>query len=139
MTSDEQSNDPSVVLVLSNGIEDQFKFKMIQTRDENALKAVFGDANVTVTPAAGGTPEQISIQVNNSEQDAKAWVIDTILNGGCLKRIVIPKAKVEAIGDIVYRDNEAIGFDVTLGAIADGSGNSHYEYISGPTGATGNT
>lgn len=128
-----------VVLVLNNGLEDQFKFKMIQSMDGNALKAVFGDGNVTVTPAVGATPAKIDIKVNNNEQEAKAWVIDTILNGGSIKRIVIPNAKVEAIGDIVYRDNEAIGFDVTLAASADSTGNSHYEYISGPTGATGAT
>jgi len=128
-----------VVLVLNNGLEDQFKFKMIQSMDSNALKAVFGDSNVTVTAAIGGTPAKIDIKVNNNEQDAKAWVIETILNGGSLKRIVIPNAKVEAIGDIVYRDNEAIGFEITLAASADSSGNSHYEYISGPTGATGAT
>ena len=128
-----------VVLVLNNGLEDQFKFKMIQSMDANALKAVFGDGNVTVTAAIGGTPAKIDIKVNNNEQDAKAWVIETILNGGSLKRIVIPNAKVEAIGDIVYRDNEAIGFEITLAASADSSGNSHYEYISGPTGATGAT
>lgn len=128
-----------VVLVLNNGLEDQFKFKMIQSMDSNALKAVFGDSNVTVTAAIGGTPAKIDIKVNNNEQDAKAWVIETILNGGSLKRIVIPNAKVEAIGDIVYRDNEAIGFEITLAASADSNGNSHYEYISGPTGATGAT
>ena len=120
-----------VVLVLRTGIDDQFKFKMIQSMDENVLKAVYGEANVTVTPASGSNPESIAINVNNSQQDAHAWVIDTILKGGALKRIVIPNGTIETVGDIVYKDNEAIGFDVTIAAGADSSGNSHYEYISG--------
>lgn len=128
-----------VVLVLNNGLEDLFKLKMIQTRDVNTLKSVYGDDNVTVTEASGSTPEKIAIKVNNKEQAAKSWVIDTILNGGALKRLVIPSAKIETIGDIVYKDNEAIGFDITLAGSADSAGNTHYEYISGPTGATGNT
>lgn len=119
------------VLVLNNSMDDQFKFKMLQTIDEAALKAVYGEDNVTITPAAGGQPEQIAINVNNAQQSPKSWVIDMILNGGALKRIVIPTATIESVGDIVYKDDEAIGYDVTLAAGADTAGNTHYEYITG--------
>ena len=56
-----------------------------------------------------------------------------ILNGGYLKRVVIPSAKVTAVGDITYVDGQPIGYEVTLSAAPDSSGNTHYEYLAAST------
>ena len=57
-----------------------------------------------------------------------------ILKGSALKRIVIPNGKVSELGDVVYKADEAVGYDVTVAANLDSSGNTHYEYIaSAPT------
>ena len=34
------------------------------------------------------------------------------------------------LGDITYKDDEAIGYETTISALSDSAGNSHYEYIA---------
>ena len=71
----------------------------------------------------------ITIKANSSEQENCAWVIEMILKGGALKRVVIPCASVTAVGDITYVDEEAVGYETTITAVPDSEGNTHYEYI----------
>ena len=88
------------------------------------LKLVYGAANVTGTLDTG-----ITIQANNKPQEEHVLVIDMVLRDLTQKRIVIPKGYVTAVGDIVYRDNAAVGYQTTITAFPDASGNTHYEYI----------
>lgn len=112
------------VLSLQTEKTDEFQLTLIEALNENVLEVVYGSNNVTGTLATG-----ISVTANSDEPEERAWVIDMILRGGALKRIVIPDAKVSEIGDIVYKDDEAVGYELTLKALPDGNGNSHYEYI----------
>lgn len=116
-----------VVLSYQESREDTFSFKLIEAMNVEALKAVYGDENVTGDLASG-----ITIKANNSQLEAHSWVIDMILRGGKLKRIVIPNGTVTAVAKVVYKDNEAVGYDTTITAAVDGSGNTHYEYIASP-------
>lgn len=107
---------------------DTFKFAMLESLREAVLKAVYGDDNVSGSLASG-----LTVKANSTDQASCAWVIDMILNGGYLKRVVIPSAKVTAVGDIIYVDGQPIGYEVTLSAAPDSSGNTHYEYLAAST------
>jgi len=119
-----------VVMTIKKSRKDTFKFKLIEVLNDEVLKAVYGDDNVSVAAATTTAPKTIAIASNNSDQPACCYVVEMVTQTGNPKRIVIPNAKVNEIGDIVYKDEEAVGYDLTLGAEADSSGNTHYEYLT---------
>ncbi len=112
------------VLVTQDEKEDTFEFTLIEVLNTDVLKLVYGDANVSGTLAAG-----ITINANNKPQAEHAMVIDMIMRDNTLKRICIPKAYVTGVGDITYSDSAAVGYQTTITAMPDSSGNTHYEYI----------
>ena len=111
------------VLALQTDKTDTFAMTLIESMNINVLKAVFGDSNVTGTLADG-----IVVKANADEQEDAAWVIDMIARGNVKHRVVIPSGKISEVGDTVYSDTEAVGFEVTVTAIQDTAGNTHYEY-----------
>lgn len=113
------------VLNMQTSKEDTFKFTMIEALNIEVLKSVYGDENVTGTLATG-----ITVKANADEAEQSAWVVDMVLKKA-VKRIVIPCASITEVGDIVYKDDDAIGYETTLTTVPDESGQTHYEYIKG--------
>ena len=114
----------AVVDNVQTGYTDTFSLTFIESMNVDTLKAIFGNSNVSESSGA------ITVTVNASEAPSGVYVIDMIQKGSKLKRIVIPNGKVSELGDIVYKADEAVGYDVTIAASLDASGNTHYEYIS---------
>lgn len=113
-----------IVLTPMTEKTDTFKFKLLEIMNDEVLKAVHGDDNVTGTLATG-----ITVNVNAAEQKPHSWVADLALKDGAVKRIVIPNAAVSEVAEVVYKDNDAVGYEVTIAATPDSAGNTHYEYL----------
>lgn len=112
------------VLNVQTSKTDEWGLTLIEALNIDVLKVAFGDSNVSGALATG-----ITVSVNATEQAAAEYVIDMIMTNGAKKRVVLPNAKVTAIGTITYNDSDPVGYETTLSALADASGNTHYEYI----------
>lgn len=108
---------------------DSFNLTLIECLNIDVLKRVYGDANVSESSGA------ITVMATSDALEAGVWVIDMILKGGKAKRIVIPAGTISSVGTITYKDDEAIGYEITITdtPVYDSTANKsvyHYEYIA---------
>lgn len=114
----------NIVLTVQTEVSDTFTFKLISALEIEVQKAVYGDNNVT-----GSLAEGMAVEVAGAEPEESVWILETIMRDGALKRIVIPDGKVSSIGEIAYRRNEAVGYELTITALLDSTaGFNHKEY-----------
>jgi hypothetical protein len=107
------------------------KLKLIEYKRKDVHSFVHGSANITESSGA------ITIRNNADDPGEQAIVIDMVLRGNIPYRMVIPRGKITSIGDIVYKTNEAIGYDIEITTMLDDSGNSVYEYIAAAAASSG--
>jgi len=113
-----------IVMNLLTEKPDNFSWTLIEALNLEVLKFVYGSANVTGELATG-----ITIKANSSIPEAHVIVIDMIMTDGALKRVVMPCAYISEVGEITYKDDEAVGYATTVLCPPDAEGNTHYEYI----------
>ena len=121
-----------IVLVVSTEKPDTIKLTFLESLNANVLKTVYGDTKVTVDD----TNHTITVAAGAAALEDNGYAIDISMRGGALKRTVIPRGELSELGDIVYKDDEAVGYEVTLECMPDSSGNTHYEYIKLATSST---
>lgn len=114
-----------IVITYQTEKPDTFQFTLIESKNANVLKAVYGSDNVTGTLATG-----LTVTANADEAEENIWVFDMVMRNDTYKRIVVPVGKVTEVGDIVYKDDELVGYELTIQAFPDEDGNTHYEYIT---------
>jgi len=114
-----------IVITYQTEKPDTFQFALIESLNSDVLKAVYGSSHVTGSLSAGMT-----VTATSDEAEAKVWVIEVVMRDNTFKRIVVPNARIIEVGDIVYKDDEIVAYDVTLQAFPDNSiGGTHKEFI----------
>lgn len=106
---------------------DSFQFTLLEVLNVDVLKAVYGDSNVVVDSQTGN----ITVKATADELNGGSWIIDMIMRGNRKKRIVIPNGTISELGTITYKDDDAVGYQLTITDVPDADGVYHYEYIKG--------
>jgi len=119
------------VLTSQTGKTDTFTFTLIEALNPDVLKEVYGASNVSGTLNGG-----ITVNVDTTEAVERAWVVDMVMRNGAAKRIVIPNGKITEVGEITYKDDEAVGYEVTITAFPNSANKTHIEYIKAAAGGT---
>ena len=84
------------------------KIKLIESLNTEVLKFIYGESNVTVEG------KNITVVATGEELPACVFVVDVILKNDAVKRIVIDGAKPKLNGDVAYKPNEALGYEVEI-------------------------
>lgn len=112
------------VLNLQTDRPDTFSMTLIEAMNADVLKTIYGSANVTETAGA------ITVKATSEDMPSGSWVIDMVFKGNRAKRIVIPDGTISELGEITYKDDTAVGYQITITDVPDSYGVYHYEYIA---------
>lgn len=123
-TEDIKAWGGETVLTVRTSRKETFGFTLIQSLDADVLKEIYGQGNVTT---AGGA---LTVKHNATPLGRRSWCFEMLMTGDRRKRIVVPDGEITEVGDVSYVDGEPVGYEVTLSAFPDASGNTAYEYIS---------
>ena len=118
-----------VVAVLGQGKVETLKAKLIEVDNLAVLGLTFGNAT-------GALNTGITVQSKEPPTVPRPFVIDALLADGTAQRLVIPRGVVSDIGNILYKDTEILGYELTITALADSSGVTCYEYTKAPSSGT---
>ena len=115
----------AVVRRMITGSEHTFKFKMIE---QNLYGVDLFYKGSTVT---GTTTATLPVKVPTTEKWAFGF---DIVDGSYLMRIVVPTGEVTERGNVVYKNDEPIGREITLTAYPNSSDITAYIYTSSLSG-----
>ena len=121
-----------VVACLPGEYTDTYQFTLLEVLSADVQKFVRGNANVTVD-----TNGNMTVKANNQELPEQVIVIEMILHGRAVRH-VIPRGVITERGETEYKDDDAVGYEITVTALPDANGNSHYEYYAAPSPRTYN-
>ena len=123
-TSDIKDWSGAVVRKLLESFDGTLSWTMIST-DENALKISFGDDYVTKNAATISHGTQLRAALGAHLPDEQSWVF-LMKDGDARIVIVVPDGQITEVGDVTFKSNEAVGWNVTLSCYPDSAGHSIY-------------
>lgn len=115
-----------VVRRLITGSSAQYQLMLIETT-KAALELYHKGSPVVGVHASGHGPA--SQQISSPTVDRRAFGFD-IIDGAKIVRMVIPQGEVTERGEIVYKNDEPIGFELTVTAYPASNGVHTIKYYS---------
>lgn len=113
-----------VVKVVQTDFSTTYTFTFLESLNTDVLQAVYGDSNVTVTPATVTDGTLRTVKVNADILPHKVFVFD-MKDGNARIRICVPDGQVTEVGEITYNDGSVIGYEVTVEAFRDSTLNAN--------------
>lgn len=118
-----------VVKVTQSEFNASLKLVLLETLRAEALKAVYGAANVTVTEATSEHGAQIEVHKNGIKLPHLSWVMDTADEElSASYRSYIPDGQVTTVDDVKIVHTDTIEYGITIECFEDASGNNIYTY-----------
>ena len=93
--------------------------------DQFAAERVFGEDNVTVTPATTTAGEQIKVSIGAELPPIEAWCF-SMKDGDARIRVCVPRGQITDVNQIDFKPDAGHVIGGTLAAYDDGTGNSIY-------------
>ena len=104
-----------VVKIVKSEFDATIQFTFMESLNGLVLQAVFGAANVLITPATSAHGTQVQVDKNSLQLPHQAWMIDTYDSGTDAKyRNFIPDGQVFEVGDIKVVSTDIIEYKITL-------------------------
>ena len=119
-----------IVRRMIKGTSATYVFTVIETT-KLALEIYHKGSAVTGVHASG--IGAASMQIGTPAADRRAWGFD-ILDGSNVTRLIIPTGEVTERGEIVYKNDEPHGYELTITAYPSASGIHTYKYFSALAG-----
>jgi hypothetical protein len=95
-----------------------YKFTMIEANPESKL-VYYGN----YTAGTGAS----TVQIKSTQLPRQCWVL-SVVDSPAVIRVVIPDGQVTDRGEVTYKTDEAVGYEVTITCYPDTSGVKAYEY-----------
>jgi len=127
-TEDIQDMNLDIVRTINTDVSVQISSALLEV-NADLLVELYGEDNVTVTPASSSAGEQIAVKFTAEQLPRKSYVIE-LVDGDDLGRFVIPEGQVitPGGGELVFAKNQAIQHTLTVRAYRDASGDYFHHY-----------
>lgn len=121
-----------IVAALQSEHTSSFEITLLEVFNEEALKAVFGDGNVTVTAATPSSGKLFSIKETGEPLGHKSFAFDMKYLDKRM-RIVLPDAQITAVEEAPFVNAALNSFKITIMAYKDTNNTKVYRYYDDGT------
>ncbi|QXW04008.1 hypothetical protein [Rhodococcus globerulus] len=118
----------ATVKILQTEFGITYKFKFMESLNADVLKEVYGEENVTVTPATASKGTQITVKKNKKVNKHKSYCIDTV-DGAATRRNYIADGQLSMAGDTVLVHTDTIEYEVEIETFESATGDNVLEFI----------